>query len=118
VSESAHNTSELLCTWPALAKGSKCPACGYALKRDYDRTPHRLCGDQTPRPVEPPGLGDAFASFLDSIGITEDRWLAVAGKYKLPSCGGCKKRKAALNKIGHELGVDALAAKLTAWFKR
>lgn len=32
------------CVWPALTRGSACVRCGYALAKDYDRTPVRNCG--------------------------------------------------------------------------
>ena len=36
--------SAMRCEWPTLTEGTKCPACGYTLKRDYDSPPVRTCG--------------------------------------------------------------------------
>lgn len=41
------------------------------------------------------GLGDMIESALSSVGITPE-----SVKDWLGSCGGCKKRKAAFNKLG------------------
>lgn len=51
-----------------------------------------------------PGLGDMVASGLAAVGITKERAQAVASAVGVKDCG-CKKRQAALNKLGEKLGL-------------
>lgn len=51
-----------------------------------------------------PGLGDRVASALTAVGITKERVQAVASKVGVRDCG-CKKRQAALNKLGEKFGL-------------
>lgn len=50
------------------------------------------------------GLGDIVASGLAAVGITKERAQAVASAVGVKDCG-CKKRQAALNKLGEKLGL-------------
>jgi hypothetical protein len=43
------------CVFASLGIGSKCEACGYPLKKTYDRAPRRVCG----MPARCGHLGDA-----------------------------------------------------------
>lgn len=47
-----------------------------------------------------PGLGDRAAAVLAAVGITEERVARVTGR----PCN-CKKRREALNRIGHVIGL-------------
>lgn len=35
--------TEIDCQFPSSTKGSRCPRCGYALARNYDKPPRRNC---------------------------------------------------------------------------
>ena len=48
------------------------------------------------RSDRPKGLGDMVEQALSMVGITEERVTRFLGR----SCGGCAKRKAALNRLG------------------
>ena len=77
-----------------------CP-CGYATHAKAG-TAYHAC--QTSKPRAKPGLGDMVAAGLDAIGVTKDRVQAVASKVGVKDCG-CKKRQAALNRLGEKLGL-------------
>lgn len=73
------------CHWKSLSKGSKCVyGCGYALHRDYDQEPLRLC---SPRPSL--SWGTKVAVFL-----------AKRGFKKKPGCG-CERREETINRWVH-----------------
>jgi hypothetical protein len=89
------------CAWITNQRGQTCIyGCGYALKRDYDERPVRVC---TAAPQQPPipnvGLGDAVESLLASIGVTQDRYKAAKELFGLPPNCGCTLRKEWLNKV-------------------
>jgi hypothetical protein len=50
------------------------------------------------------GLGDMVAAGLSAVGITKERVQAVASKVGVKDCG-CRKRQAALNRLGTKLGL-------------
>jgi hypothetical protein len=51
-----------------------------------------------------PGLGDMVAAGLSAVGITKERAQAVASAVGVKDCG-CRKRQAALNRLGEKLGL-------------
>ena len=51
-----------------------------------------------------PGLGDMVAAGLSAVGITKERAQAVASAVGVNDCG-CRKRQAALNRLGEKLGL-------------
>jgi hypothetical protein len=55
-------------------------------------------------PRAKPGLGDMVAAGLSAVGITKERAQAVASAVGVKDCG-CRKRQAALNRLGEKLGL-------------
>jgi len=50
------------------------------------------------------GLGDMVAAGLSAVGITKERAQAVASAVGVKDCG-CRKRLAALNRLGEKIGL-------------
>ena len=67
------------CTFDASTKGSSCAnGCGYRLKRDYEKPPHRNC------PAWKPLLGFVVARILERIGIIKYRYLRTKERLLWP----------------------------------
>lgn len=111
------------CVFLNLDRGSPCVNCDYRLAHNYQKAPGRWC-DADPSKAEwragrqpTKGLGDRFAEFLTSLGITEERYVAVKTKLHLdPNCN-CAGRRAWMNKVGEEFGIDKMANKFGNWLK-
>ena len=70
------------------------------------------------RAPEKPGLGDLTEGFFMSLGITQERYLAVKAAIGLdPECN-CDARKKWLNELGGRLGVDGVVLKMSRWLDR
>ena len=89
---------------------ARCRQRGYTLEQVrpciISQDGDRLVVDETHKayPRAKPGLGDMVAAGLDAIGVTKERVQAVASKVGVKDCG-CKKRQAALNRLGEKLGL-------------
>lgn len=87
------------CDFPAATKGTACVRCGYALRRNYDALPSRVC-DKQDEPLPKRGLGDIVAAGLSKVGITKTLVEAIVGG----PCG-CDERQEALNELGNRIGL-------------
>lgn len=47
---------EETCQFPSLQRGAKCPVCGYELRLNHRRTPHRVCSEIGPQRAAPKSL--------------------------------------------------------------
>ncbi len=86
------------CQWHTLTKGSKCVGCGRVLPRDYEREPVASCGEPQNLPPRE-GLGDQTERLLESMGITQDRYVAAKELFGFAPLCDCPKRKAWLNTV-------------------
>jgi hypothetical protein len=90
------------CEWITNQRGQTCiHGCGYALKRDYDDRPVRVCPGNPAVPNLK--LGNAVESLLKSFGITQDRYKEVKAKCGLPPTCNCPNRIKDLNEWGERV---------------
>lgn len=63
------------------------------------------------------GIGDLTAEFFATLGITEDRYIAVKNALHLSTTCGCAARKQWLNAVGEKLGINDAASAMVEWLK-
>jgi hypothetical protein len=83
------------CAFSNLTKGARCihPGCGVRLPCDLETAPVVTCKGRA-------GLGDALASVLSGIGITQERYSEVKEMFGLPPGCSCLERQEWLNRVG------------------
>lgn len=95
-----------------------CPECGYTTKRAYEQPPASICGNPRPASGKPhvPRILDAhevaklFPGEVfpdDDPTLLGNRIAALTTALGIPPCGGCKQRKAWLNKAHKWLRGEA-----------